>query len=102
MAGVTGIIAYLLMGKLGDEALGVNARIATILADDDTLPQLAGIRSIVTQNVSPEISDKAGTIVYPALLIYCDKLSNQLREKFRDFSGTGKFEIAVRASEAQI
>jgi hypothetical protein len=102
MAGVTGAVADVVRGKLGDEFLGVNARIATILADDGTLPTLAGIRSIVTQNVSPEISDKAGNIVYPALLIYCDKLSNQLKEKFRDFSGTGKFVIEVRQSQDQI
>ena len=42
-------------------------------------------------NASVEISEKAGHAHYPALLVYCDKLSNTLKEKFRQFSGKAQW-----------
>ena len=101
MAGITGQVANLLVTKLTADGSGINARVSAIQNSDATL-QAAGIRSIVTQNVSPDLSDKSGHIVYPALLVYCNKLSNQLKEKYRQFSGTGSFVIEVRQSQDQI
>jgi hypothetical protein len=101
MAGITGAVANVLVAKLTAEGNGINARVIAIQDADATL-QAAGIRSIVTQNVSPDLSDKSGHIVYPALLVYCNKLSNQLKEKYRQFSGTGSFVIEVRQSQDQI
>ena len=36
---------------------------------------------------------------YPALLVYCDKLSNTLKEKFREFSGKAHVVVEVRHSQ---
>ena len=101
MPGITGAVADVLVAKLTAEDNGINARVIAIQDADATL-QAAGIRSIVTQNVSPDLSDKSGHIVYPALLVYCNKLSNQLKEKYRQFSGTGSFVIEVRQSQDRI
>jgi hypothetical protein len=101
MAGITGLVADALVTKLSAESSGINARVSAI-QDADSRLQTLGIRTIVAQNISPELSDKSGQIVYPALLIYCNKLSNQLKEKYRTFSGTGSFVIEVRHSQDQI
>jgi hypothetical protein len=98
MPGTTGAVADVVVAKLTAHTNGVNARVGAIVGADAAL-EATGIRSIVTQNISPEISDKSGTTVYPALLIYCSKLSNQLKEKYRQFSGTGSFVIEIRHSQ---
>jgi hypothetical protein len=46
-----------------------------------------------------DISEKAGYAQYPALLVYCDKLSNTLKEKFRQFSGKTHMVVEVRHSQ---
>jgi hypothetical protein len=62
----------------------------------------AGIRSIAALNASVEIAEKAGHAHYPALLVYCDKMSNSLKEKFRQFSGAAHLVIEVRYSQDRL
>jgi hypothetical protein len=53
---------------------------------------------IVAQNVAPELMDRATPGNYPRLHVYCNKVSNQLREKFRTFSGEAQMAVEVRVS----
>jgi hypothetical protein len=53
---------------------------------------------VIQQNVSPELLDKTGLPSYPALHVMCERVSNELREKFRTFSGTAGLAIEVRVS----
>jgi hypothetical protein len=39
---------------------------------------------------------------YPTFFIYCEKLNNTLREKFRTFSGTATLTIEVRVTHDRI
>src|SRR6185312_17097647 len=64
--------------------------------------QAAGIRTILAQNASVEISEKTGSTHYPALLVYCDKVSNTQREKFRQFSGKAHMVVEVRHSQERL
>ncbi len=57
---------------------------------------------IVTRNVAVDLSEKSGQAHYPTVLIYCDRLSNSLREKFRTFSGTAGMVIEVRLSQDKL
>ena len=98
MAGFTGVLAAQVIALLTDTTTGVNARIKTIEENDPTLKG-AGIRSIVSQNVSPEIAEISGQALYPALLVYCDSVENQMREKSRNFSGTIGLVIEVRQTQ---
>jgi hypothetical protein len=38
-------------------------------------------------------------VQYPALVVYCDKMSNTLKEKFRQFSGKAHVVVEVRHSQ---
>jgi hypothetical protein len=80
---------------------GVNVRIGAIEAADSSLKD-AGVRSIVALNANVEVSEKTGHALYPALLVYCDKLSNSLKEKFRQFSGKAHIVVEVRCSHDRI
>ena len=97
MPGTTGILTDAVIALLSSVSDGVNARIAAIdLAD---AVAVSGIRSIAALNASVEIAEKTGHAQYPALLVYCDKLSNSLREKYRQFSGTAHLVVEVRYSQ---
>ena len=53
-----------------------------------TLPPI-GPKQVYAQNVAQELVERALDLKYPTLLVYCEKISNDLREKFRTFSGKG-------------
>ncbi len=53
---------------------------------------------ITSGNVAFEMVEKTAGVTYPAVYVYCEKLSNGLREKFRTFSGTASMVVEVRVS----
>ena len=99
MAGYSGTLTTYAIGLLTSQTTGVNARIATIEANDPTLKGVAEIRSIVSQNVSIELAEVSGQADYPQLLVYCDRVQNLQQEKFRDFSG--KVHLVIEARHTQ-
>jgi hypothetical protein len=101
MAGLTGALTSIVVSRLTATNDGVNVRVGAITKGDGSL-QNTGVRTIVAQNVSADISEKAGSTHYPALLVYCDKLSNTLKEKFRRFSGRAHVVIEVRHSQDRL
>ena len=57
---------------------------------------------LVARNVSAELAEKSTGVAYPAFFVYCEKLSNTLREKFRTFSGTARMTVEARASQDRL
>src|SRR5580698_10238581 len=98
MAGLSGTLAETVVSMLASTTNGVNVRVGAI-AKNDASVSASGIQTIAALNASVEISDKVGYVQYPALLVYCDKLSNTLKEKFRDFSGKAHVVVEVRQSQ---
>jgi hypothetical protein len=101
MAGLTGTLIGTLLSKLQSKVDGVNVRI-TAIEQADTSAAEPALKSITALNASVEISEKTGHAQYPALLVYCDKLSNSLKEKFRRFSGRAHAVVEVRCSRDRI
>jgi hypothetical protein len=58
--------------------------------------------AVRAQNVSAELVEKANLVHYPAVQVYCEKLVNDLREKFRSFSGTAQMAIEIRHSQDRL
>jgi hypothetical protein len=79
----------------------VNIRIGAITQGDATLAPVS-VKSVLAQNVSVELSDHTGHTQYPSILVYCDKLSNAMTEKFREFSGHARMNAEVRHSEDRL
>jgi hypothetical protein len=102
MAGITGNLTNAVVQKLQAANDGVNIRIGAIETADGAAGVVPGIRSIAALNVSVDVAEKAGRAHYPALLVYCDKLSNSLKEKFRRFSGKAHLVIEVRYSQDRL
>ena len=54
------------------------------------------------ENVAPELAEKSVAAKYPAVHVYCEKVSNLLREKFRTFSGKAKLVAEARVSQDRL
>jgi hypothetical protein len=101
MAGITGTLTETLLQKLTSPRDGVNVRIGAIEQMDESL-RAVGIRSVAAMNATVDMAEKAGHAHYPALLVYCDKMSNSLKEKFRQFSGKAHVVVEVRNSQDRL
>ena len=65
---------------------------------------LAAISSaqLFTGNVSSDLAEKAGDVKYTAFYVYCDKIANTLKEKFRTFSGRIRLAVEIRVSQDRL
>jgi len=81
---------------------GLQAGLAAIeQANAVRLPVLE-ITQIIAQNVPADLIEKSAGTKYPAFHIYCEKLQNTLREKFRQFSGTATLNVDVRVTHDRL
>jgi hypothetical protein len=60
------------------------------------------VTAVLEQFVAADVAEKASAARYPAIHVYCDKVSNTLQEKFRAFSGTAQLNIDVRVSHEHL
>lgn len=66
-----------------------------------SLPGIEG-KQILTQNVAAELAEKSLEWRYPAITIYCEKIRNELKEKFRTFSGLVQLTVEVRVTHDRL
>jgi hypothetical protein len=57
---------------------------------------------LLTQNVAADIAEKALAVKYPAVNVYAERIVNNLREKFRSFSGTVQMAMELRHSQDRL
>jgi hypothetical protein len=55
-------------------------------------------RQVQCINLSADMAERATTAVYPAVHLYCERLTNSLGEKFRCFSGQVQLLVEIRTS----
>ncbi len=81
---------------------GIPGTVAELSAEAQLgLPGVSAAQ-IVGQNVAPELTERATTSKYPLVHVYCGKVSNTLREKFRTFSGEAQMVVEVRVSQDRL
>ena len=61
-----------------------------------------GPKQIISQNIAADIAEKSVGAKYPLIYVHCDKLVNDLREKFRAFSGDAQMSIEARVSQDRL
>ncbi len=80
-------------------------RVTELLMQPTGLPfQAAEVspHQVLAQNVAFELAERTAGVKYPAFYVYCEKITNQLREKFRAFSGKAHMVIDVRVSKDRL
>jgi hypothetical protein len=81
---------------------GLNACLSTLAeAESAALPPVAQNR-ILSQNAPVDLAERSTDVQYPAVSVYCEKIVNQLKEKFRNFSGKAVMSIEVRVSQDRL
>ena len=81
---------------------GLNSNLATLAeAESLSFPPVAQAQ-FLAQNVSIELAERSKDVKYPAVHVYCEKIVNQLTEKFRSFSGKAVMVIEVRVSQDRL
>jgi hypothetical protein len=94
ISSITGV----LLGLLRSDA-GVPRTVAELAATESMeLPPIPPAQ-FVAGNLAPDLADKTHGARYPQLCVYCEKLCNRQREKFRRFSGTAEMVVDVRVSQ---
>jgi hypothetical protein len=101
------------MARVGSQALqkvmemlqseeSLPAAVAAISAAEGVeLPVLkpAQIRAL---NAAPDVVERSAGARFPSLHVYCERVSNLLREKYRRFSGTVRMAVEIRDSRDRI
>ena len=57
---------------------------------------------VIAQNVAPDLVERSHVNKYPTVHIYCSKVKNTLREKFRTFSGEIEMVAEIRVSQDRL
>ena len=58
--------------------------------------------NVFTRNFSADMAEKALSAKYPSIYVYCDRVNNDLGEKFRTFSGTATMNAEIRVSHDHV
>ena len=81
---------------------GVNLNLEALALSGETAVAPLGTAQILAENVALELVERATAVHYPAVNVYCEKIANQLVEKFRTFSGISQMAIEVRHSQDRL
>jgi phosphate-selective porin len=83
-------------------AKGLNSGLAALTSGGTGMAAVVSASQIKAQNAAADLTERSTTATYPAFYIYCDKLANELTEKFRKFSGTAKMAIEIRHTQDRL
>ena len=81
---------------------GIQAGLASLTQGDRSgtvAPELGQIRA---QNVAADLAERSSGVKYPAVNVYCQRIANEQREKFRKFSGRVFMAVEVRHSQDRL
>ena len=81
---------------------GVPAAVAAVSQAQNIPLAAVSAAQIIAQNVAPDLSERSTVSSYPLVYVYCSKVVNQLREKFRTFSGDAEMVIEMRISQDRL
>ena len=81
---------------------GMNANLAALTAPDSLLAAPIEAAQVRAQNVAADLAERSGPMRYPAVQVYCEKIVNELSEKFRSFSGKVQMAIELRHSQDKL
>ncbi len=84
------LIGILTGGAGLDLQIGQISEVSGVSLDTLTAEQ------VLSQNIAPELAEKSTKVRYPALYVYTARIQNQLKEKFRRFSGTAEVVMELR------
>lgn len=101
MLRIAGWSTQKVMGVLAAED-GLPAAVEALVAQQGLALAAITPGQIVAQNVAAEIAEHSKAAKYPLVFVYCSKVVNELREKFRSFSGDAQMVVEARVSQDRL
>ena len=81
---------------------GINAGVGALKQGGAAFASLVNASQVRAQNVAAQIAEHALGVKYPVVNVYCEKIVNDLRQKFQTFSGQVQMAIEVRQSQDRL
>ncbi len=81
---------------------GVNANLGALTQSERDLAGMVESSQVRAQNATADIAERVLGVKYPAVNVYCERIVNELREKFRTFAGTAQMAIEIRQSQDRL
>ncbi len=81
---------------------GMPAAVAAISSQVGLILPAFTAHQVIAYNIAPELSERSTASKYPLIYVYCSKLVNGLREKFRLFSGEAEMVAEARVSQDRL
>lgn len=102
MAQTGSVVTAKVLSVMTDTNTGLNVSLSELAMLAGANLPLLGAHQMVGQNVAPDVVEKTAGATYPAIHVYCDKVANTLREKFRTFSGKAHMVVEARVSQDRL
>lgn len=77
---------------------GLPDKVGQLLASSEIRLDRLLATDILERHVAADLAEKTSGVRYPIVYVYCQKVVNNLREKFRTFSGTADLCVDIRVS----
>ena len=81
---------------------GMNAGLGALTQGQPQFAAIIEASQVRALNVPAEMAERSGGVKYPSVNVYCEGIANQLREKFRTFSGRVRMAIELRHSQDRL
>jgi hypothetical protein len=81
---------------------GLHTTLSEIARADPIVAPALELQGIMTQNVGAELAERQLERKYPVVAVYCDKIRNDLKQKFRVFSGAARLVVEVRVTHDRL
>jgi hypothetical protein len=101
MLQIANTTTYKLAGILASSS-GIAATMAALSTEQGVVLPVITPHQIIAQNVASELSERSASTKYPLIYVYCSKIANELREKFRTFSGDAQMVVEARVSQDRL
>ena len=102
MAKTGSVAARKVVALLSAPETGVARAVAELAEETGVTLAALPPAHVISQNVAAELSEKSQVVKYPVVHVYADRIRNELKEKFRTFSGTVRTVAEVRVSHDRI
>ena len=90
------------LGMMLKAETGMAFAVGAIAARESLPSERLPMAAIQEQNIDVGTLEKRAGAKYPSVSVYCERLENKMREKFRTFSGKAHMVMEVRVSHDHI
>lgn len=86
------------MGAILRADTGLKFTVEQVAASEGIQPAEFPVARVEERNVAAAVLEKKAGAQYPSVFLYCDRVENTLREKFRTFSGQARMVAEIRVT----